>query len=186
MTRPHRNASRTAAAGGAFTGTVVKSANRLWGAHVRVPAPLLRRLTAGNSRRVVRTLNGSAPHQCALLPVGGGAAVVAINRTWMKRLGVSPGDRIAVTLRPDTSTYGLPVPAELRELFRQDPEGRALFHALTPGRQRTLLYLAGRERSSARRAWRSAIVISHLKRNSGTIRYRLLHAELRETSHQTV
>lgn len=35
------------------------------------------------------------------------------------------------------------MPEELEELLHQDEEGNRLFHALTPGKQRTLLYYIG-------------------------------------------
>jgi hypothetical protein len=166
-----------------FRAVLEKSGNRLWGSHVHVPAPVARKLVAGGSRRVVRTLNGLEEHQCALLLHGGGTFVLSVNRTWLKKLGVSPGERVTVTLRPDADRYGLPLTEELREILRQDREGDRLFHALTPGRRRTLLHIAGLTKRPEARAWRAGVIVRHLKANAGSIQYRWLALELRRPGH---
>jgi len=71
------------------------------------------------------------------------------------------------------------VPAELSELFRQDREGNRLFHSLTPGRQRTLLYIVGSARDAETRAWRASLVIRHLRENRGKVQYRQLYQSLK-------
>jgi hypothetical protein len=162
-----------------FTGLLEVSRNRLWGSHVRVPGPIARELLAGGSRRVVRTLNGSAEHQCALLPFGQGVYVLSVNKTWLKTLRLSPGEHVAVTVRPDKSRYGLPLIEEMKEVLRQDPEGNRLFHALTPGRRRTLLHIAGTVKDPETRAWRAATILRHLKAHNGNILYRRLAVELK-------
>ena len=162
-----------------FTALLEISRNRLWGAHVRVPASILRKLASSPSRRVVRTLNGSVEHQCALLPYGRGSVVLSVNKAWVGRLGLSAGQRVSVTVRVDKSRYGLPVAEELAELLRQDPDGNRLFHALTPGRRRTLLHIAGLVKHPEARAWRAGVIVRHLKANAGSIQYRQLAEQLK-------
>jgi len=64
-------------------------------------------------------------------------------------------------------------------LFRQDREGNALFHSLTPGRQRTLLYIIGSPRDPEERAWRASLVVRHLRDNGGAIHYKQLYQSLK-------
>lgn len=162
-----------------FTGTLEKSHNKLWGSHVRVPKAIAFRLVDPKSRRVIRTLNGSGEHQCALLPFGDGDFVLSVNKHWCDTLHLEIGSEVRVGLRKDNSKYGLPVPEELKELFRQDKEGSRLFHALTIGRQRTLLYIIGSLGSPDARAWRASIVLRHLRENDGKIHYRELSRALK-------
>jgi hypothetical protein len=162
-----------------FTGTLERSDNGLWGCHIRVPPQIAASLTSGRSRRVVRTLNGGSPRQCALLPVGGGHYVISVNKAEQKRLGLAIGTDLRVELLKDATPYGLPVPEELRELLRQDREGDRLFHALTPGRQRTLLYLVDAVEDPERRATRALAVVRHHKATGGTIDYKQLTPLLR-------
>lgn len=175
---PHATAYR-------FTSLLERSDNRLWGAHFLVPNHIAGRLINGRSRRVVCTLNGSVNYQCAMLPHGNGSFVITVNKKLRDRLNLSFGSEMDISLAKDTSAYGLPLPGEFSELLRQDPEGGALFHDLTRGRQRTLLYMIGSAKSSERRIERSMVIVNHLKSNGGRINYRLLYESLKIHRHRT-
>ena len=54
---------------------------------------------------------------------------------------LEPGDDVAVELVVDDSKYGAEMPEELAEVLKQDRAGDKLFHALTSGMQRTLIYM---------------------------------------------
>ncbi|MBF8294956.1 MAG: hypothetical protein HW389_1501 [Bacteroidetes bacterium] len=162
-----------------FTAILEKSTNKLWGSHLRVPQSVAVKLIRSGSRRVLRTLNGSDAHQCALLPYGEGSFVLSVNKKWCDALHLKIGSEARVSLQRDESTYGLPMPEELEELLRQDNEGNRLFHALTSGRQRTLLYIIGSARNPDARAWRASSIIRHLKDNNGKINYRQLNQSLK-------
>lgn len=130
------------------------------------------------SRRVVCTINGSEMFQCALLP-SDGDFVIVVNKTKRTKLGIADGDKITVELAPDVSKYGLPMPEELAEVLRQDRAGDRLFHGLTPGKQRSLLYLIGKVKDTDRRIHTALICLDHLKRNAGIIIGEQLHEELK-------
>jgi uncharacterized protein YdeI (YjbR/CyaY-like superfamily) len=49
--------------------------------------------------------------------------------------------QIPVRIERDHSEFGHEVPEELQVLLDQDEEGNAFFRALTPGKQRSLIYL---------------------------------------------
>lgn len=115
-----------------------------------------------------------------MLPAGSGVFVIAVNKTLRDTLGLAFGMQVQVSLKKDKSEYGLPFPEELRGLLQQDPEGSALFHALTRGRQRTLLHIVGSPRSSTKRVARAAAVVKHLKAYNGQINYRQLYASLKD------
>ena len=162
-----------------FTAILEKSTNKLWGSHLRVPASVAEKLVRADSRRVLRTLNGSEAHQCALLPYGKGSFVLSVNKKWCDALHLAIGSTVKVGLQPDESTYGLPMPEELKELFRQDKKGSRLFHSLTRGRQRTMLYIIGSVGNPDARAWRASIIIRHLQDNKGKINYKRLSQSLK-------
>lgn len=165
-----------------FTAILEKSTNKLWGSHLRVPQSVAKKLARGGSRRVLRTLNGSETHQCALVPYGEGCFVLSVNKKWCDALHLEIGSEVKVGLQRDESKYGLPMPAELSELLRQDNEGNRLFHALTSGRQRTLLYFIGAAHNPDARAWRASGIIRHLRDNNGKINYRQLNQSLKRRS----
>jgi hypothetical protein len=162
-----------------FTAILERSTNKLWGSHVRVPHAVAEKLVRDGSRRVLRTINGSEAHQCALLPYGEGSFVLSINKKWCDVLHLEVGSEVKVSLIRDESQYGLPMLEELKELFRQDKEGSRLFHSLTQGRQRTLLYIIGSASKPEARAWRSSIIIRHLRDHNGKIDYKQLYQSLK-------
>ncbi len=130
------------------------------------------------SRRVVCTINGTETFQCALLP-SDGDFVIIVNKIKRNKLGIVDGDKIDVELKHDDSKYGLPMPAELKEVLKQDPAGNKLFHSLTPGKQRSLLYLIGKVKDVDRRIHTALIVLEHLKENDGKIFGERLQEELK-------
>ena len=133
----------------------------------------------GNIRRVVCTVNGELTFQCSLMPNGKGQYFISFNKENRTRLGIAPGDRVHVELVRDQSKYGLPMPEELQAVLDQDPEGNRLFHALTNGRQRTILYYVGKAKDVDRRINSALIIIEHLKNNDGKIDNRKLYLELK-------
>jgi bifunctional DNA-binding transcriptional regulator/antitoxin component of YhaV-PrlF toxin-antitoxin module len=131
------------------------------------------------SRRVVCKLNGSHTFQCALLPWTKSGFCIVVNKQIRTKLGIVEGSEVNVELTKDESKYGLPMPKELREVLKQDREGDRLFHSLTPGKQRTILYYLAKPKDVDRRIHMALIVIEHLKENDGKIIYPKLAEELK-------
>lgn len=114
-----------------------------------------------------------------MLPFRKGVRVISINKKIRDTLRLDFGTMITVALQSDTSAYGLPVPDELKELFRQDPKGRKMFHSLTPGKQRTLLYIIGAAKTSDKRLARAVTILRHITKNEGAIHYKELQYEMK-------
>ena len=166
-----------------FRSTLEISTNRLWGCHFGVPSVIADALIAqSKDRRVICTLNGKAEFQCALLPRGDNTFLITVNKKLQTTLAVKPGMQVSVRLRKDESEYGLPMPEELEEVLRQDEEGNRLFHALTPGKQRTLLYIVGHVKNTDARLSRALVIVEHLKEQRGKIDYKRLNAALQEAA----
>lgn len=166
-----------------FKSTLEVSTNRLWGCHFAVPPLVAEALIAQTTdRRVICTLNGKKEFQCALLPRGDGTFVITVNKKLQTALAAKPGMQVDVTLRKDESEYGLPMPEELEEVLRQDEEGNRLFHALPPGKLRTLLYIAGNVKNPDARLTRALVIVEHLKEQQGKIDYKRLHSALQDAA----
>ena len=163
-----------------FTSRLERSTNKLWGCHFQVPSTIAKSLIDSKLRRVVCTLNNSATYQCAILHYGKGLPVISVNKKLRDSLGLSFGSEVHVVLKKDESEYGLPLPDELRELFEQDAEGDRLFHALTRGKQRTLLYIVDKPKNQEQRVIRALAVVKHLKLNKGKIDYKQLGAMIKD------
>lgn len=132
----------------------------------------------GKSRRVVCTLNGAVSFQAGLMHYHGDF-FITVNKPTRAKLGLEAGDKVDVELKADESKYGIPMPEEFREVLDQDPEGDRLFHSLTAGKQRSLLYYIGRVKDIDKRIRYALIVVEHLKNNDGKVDGDKLYKELK-------
>ncbi len=132
----------------------------------------------GKFRRVVCTINKGESFQCALLPSAEYFYII-VNKKRRLSLGITAGDKVDVVLAKDESKYGLPMPEEFKEVLKQDAEGDRLFHDLTAGRQRSLIYFVISGRDVDLRIHRALIIIQHLKDNGGRVEGEKLYADIR-------
>jgi len=162
-----------------FTAILVKSDSPLWGHYISVPPPVAEVFIAGGAKRVVCTLGGIEEFQCALMPKGDGSYFINVNKKRQMKLGLKQGMSVQASLQKDESKYGLPMPEEMEEMLKIDEEGLRLFHALTPGKQRNLLYITGQPKSSEIRIKRAVVCVEHLKSNGGRIDFKRLNEEIK-------
>lgn len=162
-----------------FTSIIENPNGKGWNFYFVVPNEIAAQLIENGSRRVVCRLNDSVEYQCGLIPHGKGQFAVMVNKKTREELNLHINSQVQVALRKDTSKYGLPMPEELEEVFRQDEEGDRLFHALTSGRQRTLLYLVSSVKDSEKRIMRAIAIVEHLKATNGKVNMKQLNESLR-------
>jgi len=129
-------------------------------------------------KRVVCTMNGIESFQCALLPWGD-LFYIIVNKKKRDALGIVAGDTVDVLLKKDESKYGLPMPEEFQEVLNQDPEGDRMFHGLTAGKQRSILYLLSRPKNIDVRIHQALLIVAHLKENDGKIVDKKLYEEMK-------
>lgn len=134
--------------------------------------------TDAKTRRVVCTLNSKHSFHCALSP-NKGRFVIGVNTAMRKKLKLEPGDDIAVELVADDSKYGAEMPEELAEVLRQDRAGDKLFHELTSGMQRTLIYMIAAPKNVDKRIHLALVVLEHLKKNDGKMIGEILQEEIK-------
>ncbi len=146
-----------------------------WGCRIGVPSHSVAGLVNGrgpNDRRVLCSVRGLSPWHAALMPDGSGDYFVIVNKERRRAAGLEVGNRVTIELRPDESKYGADIAPELEELFYQDPEGSDLFHALTPGLQRSIIYIVSKPKGSATRLRRAVVLIDYLKAVRGAFDFR--------------
>ena len=164
-----------------FVAPLEKLNSAVYGHCVFVPQAVSDQLIKKNGRRVICTLNDIAKYQCALMPMGNATYFVNITKSLHKQLNVKLGSKISVELEADTSEYGLPVPEELVVLFDQDQDGYDVFHSLTPGKQRSLLHIIGKPKSSDLRLKKALTVINYLKMTGGRLDFKELNNALKNS-----
>lgn len=167
-----------------FQATLQNFNSSLWGHHIPVPRDIAQAFLNDSGKRVICQLNGMPPFHCALMPDGKGGHFININKERRKTLRLELGDEIEVVLEKDVSKYGLPLPEELEALFEVDEEGSTFFHQLTAGKQRSLLHLVGKPKTSDTRLHKAIVVLDYLKSTRGRLDYKELHQALKDRKGQ--
>lgn len=150
--------------------------------HVTVPNKIANQFITPDSKRVVCTLNNSINYQAAIMPKGDGGFFIMINKEHRKKLKLNLGDEVEVHLEKDESKYGLPMPEEMEELLLMDPEGDAAFHSLTPGKQRSLLFIIGKPKNSDTRLKKAVVVVDYLKMTGGKLDFKELNEAFKQAN----
>lgn len=151
-----------------------------WNYHIKVTDALGQEFIEGDNRRVICIINNSTKINCALMPDGTGHWFIFMNQAIRSKLKIQPGDNLTITLEKDTSDYGMEMPAELLELLNQDEEGSSYFHDLTPGKQRSLIYLVLKVKNSNSRLNKSLAILHHLKEFHGKLDFKILMQTIKE------
>lgn len=149
-----------------------------WGNFITVPDEVAASLIEGKKRRVICTLNEQEEYQCALLPKGEkstGGYMILVNNARRKKLRLQVGSTVMVSLRKDDSKYGMPMPEEFEEIMKQDEEVDKYFHALTKGKQRSLLHVIGKPKGAAKRLEKAIVLAEYLKANNGHLDFKALN-----------
>ena len=158
-----------------FTTQIEQFDQHLWDFHFMVPNEICEHfLNTLKTRRVVCHINSQLILHCALTSDGLGQYFVTFNKENRKILKVGLGDILQVEITEDKSKYGIPCPEEMKELLEIDLEGAQLFHELTPGKQRSLLHIVGKVKSSDLRIKKSMVIIDFLKENQGILDFKEL------------
>jgi len=144
-----------------------------------VPKEFAETFIEGNDRRVVCTVNGTVKYHCAFHGDGHGGYRIMLNRQRCTQLKLVRGDDINVELEKDRSEYGVPISEELREVLDQNPEADQIFHSLTKGRQRTLIYWSDNVKSSDIKIRRAIVMTDHLVNHHPQLDFKTLNVEMK-------
>lgn len=164
---------------GSFNGSLKKDDNVLYYYHIIIPADIVSTLKKENVKRFIVLLGDSSEFHAGMISNGKGDYFIIINQSLRTKYNLSAGDSIEVVLSKDTSDYGMPLPEEMAELFAQDPVGDKYFHALTPGKQRGLLYVVNKLKSPDKRIEKAVIIMEHLHEQHGKLDYKILQQDFK-------
>ena len=161
-----------------FTSTLIQLyESEVWYAGLRVPAAIAEQfITEGpNKFRVILTLNGAETWRCALMPRGDGDYFININKEIREKLNLQENMEVRAELKKDESQYGMDLPTELSELFELDPEGSRVFHQLTPGKMRALIYQVAKPKGTQTRIRKAVTIVEYLKSTGGKLDFKELN-----------
>lgn len=129
-----------------------------------------------NANRITYRIDDGAPMHVGMMHDGQGDYFITVNKEVRKAHNLEIGDEATLTIAPDDSDYGVAVPEEAAELWQLDPEAHRVFHVLSPGHQRTLLYQIDKLKRPESRAKKAVQIHEYLKRVNGRLDYRELNA----------
>ena len=105
---------------------------------------------------------------------------ILLNKEICKKLNCKIGDSLSIELKKETAKYGLPISEEMEEVLYSDPDGTVLFNKLTPGKQRTLIHIVNKIKSTNLKIERSFVIIEHIKKLNGNLDYELLQQDFKD------
>jgi Uncharacterized protein conserved in bacteria len=138
-----------------FSAILDKYDNKLWQYHVKIPDDIYEDLKAKKIKRFMCSLNEGPTFHSSPMPAGKGVYFIKINKELIKANQLAIGDNIRVQISKDKSKYGMTLPVEFEEMMLQDPVGKSFFLNLTPGKQRSLLFLINKLKSENKRIEKS-------------------------------
>ncbi len=128
-----------------------------------IPEDIAQQVIKAKNKRVRCLLNAETVIHCQLNFSVVEGYKVNISKRKFKTLGLVAGSQVQVQIAHDDSLYQAPMPEELQEVLDTDPEGFQCFEALTPGKQRSIIFRVASGKSIDTRINRSLKMIEKLK-----------------------
>lgn len=129
-------------------------------------------LTKADNKRAICKLNNEIEFHCAVMPKKEGGHFINIGLTICKKLKIKEGSKVTATFSVDETEYQFEMPEELKEILDTDPKADKIFHSLTEGNQRGLIYLVSQVKSSDKKIERALKIVEKIK--NGVISPRLI------------
>ena len=164
-----------------FKSKIEKIKSNVWSYCFYVPDDIKEKYLP--KKRVVCIINDELSMHAGLMPAGNDRYFITINKENRIKLKVNEGDTITIEIDFDKSKYGIPMPEEMDELLKIDDEASNYFHKLTPGKQRSLLYLIGKSKSTDIRIKKALVVTEVLKKYKGKLDFKILNEAIKNSDY---
>jgi len=146
----------------------------MWYWHIQLPQELIPKYEK-TDKRICCSINGNKAYHAALMPDGNGNYSILVNKERRKKYAIEIGDEVEIIIEQDTSEYGMEVPEIFYSICEDDPEGNVVFHALTKGKQRSLLHFLGKVKSEAKQVEKWLTLFDYLKSVNGNLDFKELN-----------
>lgn len=120
-------------------------------------------LTKNNNKRAICKLKNQLEFHCAIMSKKEGGHFINIGLSICKKFQLKKGSKLFATFSVDKSDYQFAMPAELKEVLHTDQEADKIFHSLTDGNQRGLMYLVNLVKSSDKKIERALKIAERIK-----------------------
>ncbi len=120
-------------------------------------------LTENDNKRVICKLNNQLEFHCAIMPKKEGGHFINIGLTICRKLKIKEGFKVSATFSVDNSAYQFEMPDEFKAVIDTDQKAHEIFHSLSAGNQRGLLYLVSQVKSTDKKIERALKIVAKLK-----------------------
>ena len=120
-------------------------------------------LIKDGNNRVICKLENAVEFHCAIMPKKEGGHFINIGLRICNQLKIREGSKVSATFLIDKTAYQFEMPEELKEVLDTDQEANQIFHSLTEGNQRGLIYLVSQVKSSNKKIERALKIAEKLK-----------------------
>jgi uncharacterized protein YdeI (YjbR/CyaY-like superfamily) len=119
----------------------------------------------------------------AILP-NKGLWYILLSKGVIKELNAREGEEVSVKLTEELSIYGMP--EELEMCVFQEDGAMTFFDALTPGKQRSLIYIVSKIKNQDVRIRKSLVIAEHLVLGKGLLDYKKLNGMFEDENEQNL
>lgn len=135
--------------------------------YIEVPADLAKKLKPGQKQsfRVKGKLDAYKIEQVALIPMGGGSFIMAVNATMRKGIGKKHGAMVKVELTCDDRE--IPLSSDFMSCLEDEPAALRYFQSLPKGHQKYFSQWIESAKTEATKTKRIALAVNALSRNMG-------------------
>jgi hypothetical protein len=148
---------------------------QVWYLALLIPKTKVSTLDLGKYRRITCEFSNEIQIHCALMHDGKGNFFINLNKDTRKKLGLEVDTLVEIKIKVDDSKYGMPVPEELQTAWQLDLDAKGLFDQLSMGKQRSLIHIVGKLKSSEKRIEKALIILEYLKSVNGQLDYKELN-----------
>lgn len=166
-----------------FSGKLDKFDFNHWHYHIPISDEIADQMMDEQHRRVLIWIKENGPYHMALMK-SKEYWYILVNQELRKKLELDENHHFQVKIERDHSEFGHDIPEEFQVLLDQDEEGNAHFRNLTPGKQRSLIYLVTTLKNPESRMKKSLAIIHHLKLAKGKLDFKQLNVLIKYYNNQ--
>ena len=153
--------------------------SNLWGYHLPIDESVASQYITKDDKRVICKINDTITLHCAIMQNKTGHFIL-MNRQNIAKLQIKTGDSVSIEIEKDKSEYGMPMPESFRYLLADDEAGSSYFHSLTPGKQRSLIYIVSQVKNIDSQLNKGLAILDHLKTSNGQLNFKQLMQLIKE------
>lgn len=158
-----------------FKSTLMRLDSSVWGLYFDIPKEVSRAFLDKGVKRFIYDLEGKKQIHRAMLSRGEGQYFLYVNKALMKEFNWPLGTELEITMKEDKSEYGMDMPEEFEEALLAFPEASEHFENLTPGKQRTLIYMVAKPKRIETKVKKAVQIVEYLVHSDGKLDFKELN-----------